>query len=51
MGMLLPFYQKEQLSDRRSELCKPVSLPIRTIGTIILILYVPYVLVKVCCAS
>lgn len=47
MGQVLPFCEAERLQARKLELCKPVSLPIRTLGTIILVLYVPYVLFKV----
>lgn len=51
MGQVLPFCEEERFLDRKSELCKPESLPIRVLGTIILVLYVPYVLIKVACTS
>jgi hypothetical protein len=55
MGQLiqLPFYAEEQAADRKcevdrkSELCKPEPFAVRALGTIILALYVPYVLLKV----
>jgi len=54
MGKLidLPFYEEERpeeirFLDRKSELCKPDPFTVRALGTIILVLYVPYVLLKV----
>ena len=53
MGIVLPFYEAERSAarkpevDRKSDLCKPESLSVRVLGTIILAVYVPYVLLKV----
>jgi hypothetical protein len=52
MGQLiqLPFYEAERIeekhnTDRKTELCKPEPIAVRAIGTIILALVVPYVLI------
>ena len=56
MAIILPFYQKERdedskpKTDRKSELCKPESLPVRVFGTVLLCLVVPYYVLKICFA-
>ena len=47
MGIVIPFAEEERMLDRKSELCKPVPFSIRALGTIIMMVYVPYVLLKV----
>jgi hypothetical protein len=58
MGQLiqLPFYaverrEEKHISDPKTELCKPEPFAVRALGTIILALYVPYVLIKVAFGS